>query len=53
MNRKKRYIVRLDEVNITREEEYAVIEYKETGVPTTQLKLGAGICRVPIIFHVK
>lgn len=43
MNRKKRYIVRLDEVNITREGDFAIIEYKESGVPSTQLKLGADI----------
>lgn len=40
MKRKERYIVRLDEVTIRREGEYAVIDYKEEGVPGTHLKIG-------------
>lgn len=43
MKRKQRYIVRLDEVNITRDGESAVIEYKEAGVPTTHLTIGPEI----------
>ena len=41
MKRKERYLVRPDEVIITREDDYAIIEYKEDGIPTTHLKLGA------------
>jgi len=40
MRRNERYIVRLDEVNITREGESAEIEYKEAGVTTTHLTIG-------------
>jgi hypothetical protein len=40
MKRKERYIVRLDEVTIRREGEYAVIDYKEEGIPGTHLKIG-------------
>ena len=40
MKRKQRYIVRLDEVTIRHEGEYAVIEYKEEGIPGTHLKIG-------------
>ena len=43
MKRKQRYIARLDEVTITREGEYAVIAYKEEGVPTTHLGIGPEI----------
>ena len=43
MKRKERYIVRLDEVRITREGDSAVIEYKEADVPTTHLKIGPEI----------
>jgi hypothetical protein len=43
MKRKERYIVRLDEVRITREGESAIIEYKEADVPTTHLKIGPEI----------
>jgi hypothetical protein len=43
MKRKERYIVRLDEVNITSEGESAIIEYKEAGVPTTHLTIGPEI----------
>lgn len=35
MQRKRRYIVRLDEVNVTRDGDTAIIEYKEQGVMTT------------------
>ncbi len=41
--RKKRYIARMDEVTITRERDVAVIAYKEEGVPTTHLTIGADI----------
>jgi hypothetical protein len=40
MKRKERYIARLDEVKITREGDYAFIEYKEEGVPATRLQIG-------------
>ena len=40
MKRKERYIVRLDEVIITRDGESAVIQYKEEGVMTTHLTIG-------------
>ncbi len=40
MKRKQRYIVRLDEVTVRREGEYAVIEYKEEGIPATHLNIG-------------
>ena len=43
MKQKERYIARLDEVNITREGDSAVIQYKEAGVPTTHLKIGPEI----------
>ncbi len=43
MKRKERYIARLDEVNITREGDSVVIQYKEAGVPTTHLKIGPEI----------
>ena len=46
MKRKQRYIVRPDEVIITREDDYAIIEYKEEGVPTTHLKLGSEIAQM-------
>jgi len=43
MKRKDRYIARLDEVKITREGDYAFIEYKEEGVPATRLQIGPEI----------
>ena len=43
MKRKERYIVRLDEVRITREGDSAIIEYKEPDVTTTHLKIGPEI----------
>jgi len=43
MKRKERYIVRLDEVRITREGDCAIIEYKEPDVTTTHLKIGPAI----------
>jgi len=43
MKGKERYIVRLDEVTITREGDCAVIQYKEAGIPTTHLKIGPEI----------
>ena len=43
MKRGKRYLVRPDEVKITREGEVAVVEYREPGVPTTHLQIGPGI----------
>lgn len=39
----KRYLVRLDEVKITREGEVAVVEYREPDVPTTRLQIGPEI----------
>jgi len=41
MKRKDRYIVRPDEVIITREGDAAVIQYKEVGVPATELVIGS------------
>jgi hypothetical protein len=43
MKRKERYIARLDEVTITREEDSAVIGYKEEGIMSTHLKIGPEI----------
>ena len=43
MKRKERYIVRLDEVMLTRGSDYADIEYKEPGVPGTRLQIGPQI----------
>ena len=43
MQRKERYLVRPDEVTVTREGEAAVIQYKEAGVPTTHLTIGPAL----------
>ena len=43
MKRKERYIARVDEVKIAREGDYALIEYKEEGVPSTRLQIGPEI----------
>jgi hypothetical protein len=43
MKRKERYIARPDEVKINREDDYAIIEYKEQGVPSTRLQIGPEI----------
>jgi hypothetical protein len=43
MKRKERYIARLEELKITREGDYAIIEYKEQGVPSTRLQIGPEI----------
>ena len=43
MKRKERYIVRLDEVILTRGSDFADIEYKEPGVPSTRLQIGPQI----------
>jgi hypothetical protein len=43
MKRKGRYMVRLDEVIITREGDSAVIQYNEAEIPTTHLKIGPEI----------
>ena len=43
MKRKERYVVRADEVRVTREGDYAFIEYKEAGVPSTRLQIGSEI----------
>jgi len=40
MPRKEQYIARLEEVIITREGEYAIVQYKEEGIMTTHLKIG-------------
>ena len=40
MRRKEQYIVRLDEVIITREGDAAHIQYKEPDVPSTHLQIG-------------
>jgi len=41
MRPKERYIVRPDEVIVTRQDDSAVIEYKEKGISTTHLKIGS------------
>ena len=46
MKRKERYIVRADEVTLTREGDYAVIQYKEADLPTTHLKLGPQVAQM-------
>ena len=46
MKRKQRYIVRPDEVVVTRDGESAIIAYKEEGVPTTHLTIGPGIAQM-------
>ena len=46
MKRKQRYIVRLDEVNVTREGDTAVIEYKEPGVLPSHLKIGPEVAQM-------
>jgi len=43
MKRKERYLVRPDEVVITRQGESAIIAYKEAGVHTTHLTIGPAI----------
>lgn len=43
MKRKERYLVRPDEVTVTREGEAAVIRYKDAGVPTTHLTIGPAL----------
>jgi len=43
MKRKERYLVRPDEVIVTRQGQSAVIAYKEVGVPTTHLTIGPSI----------
>jgi hypothetical protein len=47
MKRKERYIARLDEVIITREDDSAVIRYKEEGMLTTYAGWGMRIEFVP------
>lgn len=43
MRMKKRYIATLDQVKISRQGEYGIIEYVEPNVSTTHLKLGPGV----------
>lgn len=43
MRLSKRYQVRPDEVRITRSGETAIVEYKEPGIPTTNLMIGPKI----------
>jgi hypothetical protein len=43
VKRKQRYIVRPDEVVLTRDGESAIVAYKEEGVPTTHLTIGPEI----------
>ena len=43
MKPKERHIARLEEVTITRKGDYAVIEYKEEGIPSTHLQIGPEI----------
>ncbi len=40
MKRKERYLVRLNEVKVSRGSDYADIDYKEAGVPSTRLVIG-------------
>ena len=40
MKRKQRYLVRADEVIVTRGEDYAEIEYKEPDIPVTRIQIG-------------
>ena len=46
MKRRERYIVRPDEVTITREGDSAVVQYKEDGVPSTRLQIGLEIAEM-------
>lgn len=43
MRLKKPYIASLDQVSISREGDYAVIEYKEPGVVTVNLEIGSKV----------
>ncbi len=43
MKRRDRYIVRPDEVTVTRDGDFAVVEYKEQGVASTRLQIGPKI----------
>jgi len=43
MKRKTRYLVRLDEVTVTRQGETAIVDYKEKGLPGTHLTIGPEI----------
>ncbi|MBI4621969.1 MAG: hypothetical protein HY736_01965 [Verrucomicrobia bacterium] len=43
MKRKTRYLVRRDEVTVTRQGETAIIDYKEKGLPGTHLTIGPEI----------
>ncbi len=43
MRKKKPHLASLDEVRITREGEYAVVEYLDSKVGTTHLKIGPGV----------
>lgn len=40
MKRKQRYIVRADDVIVTRGDDYAEIEYKEPDIPVTRIQIG-------------
>jgi hypothetical protein len=40
MRMKRRHVASMDEVRITREGEYAVIEFADSKIPTTHLKVG-------------
>ena len=46
MKRKQRYIVRPDEVIITRQGDYVVIAYKEPGVLPSHLKIGPELAQM-------
>lgn len=43
MKRKQRYVVRPDEVIVTRNREEAIIRYREEGISTTHLAIGPEI----------
>ena len=46
MNRKVRYIASADEVTITRDGNFARIEYKEEGIPETRLQIDPEIAEM-------
>lgn len=46
MKNKKRYIARLDEVTISRDNDVAIISYLEKGVPGTNLEIGPKILQM-------
>jgi len=47
MRLNRHHVASLDEVRITREGEYAVIQFADSRVATTNLKLGPEVPRMP------